>query len=207
MIQPEELKRDQPLKWSTGKGTDVWALFNACIAGDLDTVQRLLAKDPSLARSHYSYRKPLYFAVRENRVDIAARLLELDPDPFGLAVNDSLLEIARDRGYPEMERLLEAKFAERFGASPRGEPAAEAIREHDLAKLRTLLDASPDLLHVGDQRSSQPIHWAVMTRQLEFVDELLERGADIDARRSDGARPIHLTNGDYHFRGWRDVPR
>jgi ankyrin repeat protein len=46
-----------------------------------------------------------------------------------------------------------------------------------------------------------------MTRQLEFVDELLSRGADINAARFDGARPIHLANGDYHFRGWRDVPK
>src|SRR5262249_8996104 len=29
----------------------------------------------------------------------------------------------------------------------------------------------------------------------------------IDARRMDRARPIHLTNGDYFYRGWRDVPR
>ena len=46
-----------------------------------------------------------------------------------------------------------------------------------------------------------------MTRQLDAIDELLRRGADIDARRMDGARPIHVTNGDYFYRGWRDVPR
>lgn len=206
MTQPDELKSDRPLKWSAGRGTDVWALFCACVAGDLDEVKRLLAKDPSLARCHCGYRKPLYFAVRENRLAVAALLLEHDPDPFGLAVNDSLLEITRDRGYPELERLLEAKFAERFGASSRGETLAAAIREHDLPKMRALLDAAPELLHAGDQRSNQPIHWAVMTRQIEFVDELRQRGADLDARRADGARPIHLTNGDYHFRGWRDVP-
>lgn len=207
MTQPEELKSERPLKWSTGRGTDVWEIFSACLNGHLDTVKRLLTKDPSLARCHCHYRKPLYFAVRENRLEIAALLLEHDPDPFGLAVNDRLIDIARDRGYLEMERLLEAKFAERFGASPRGEPVAAAIREHDLAKLRGLLDASPDLLHAGDARSNQPIHWAVMTRQLEFVDELVQRGADLNAQRTDGARPIHLTNGDYHFRGWRDVPK
>lgn len=206
MTQPEELKHDRPLKWSAGTGTDVWALFCACIAGDLDTVKRLLQKAPSLVRCHYCYRKPLYFAVRENRLAVAALLLEHDPDPFGLAVHDSLIEITHDRGYAEMERLLETKFARRFGASPLGEPAAAAIRERDLTKLRALLDASPELLHTGDQRSNQPIHWAVMTRQVDFVDELLRRGADLNARRADGARPIHLTNGDYHFRGWRDVP-
>jgi ankyrin repeat protein len=68
----------------------------------------------------------------------------------------------------------------------------------------TLLEA-PELLHAGDGRSNQPIHWAVMTRQIDIIDDLLARGANINARRQDGALPIHLTNGDYHFRGWRDV--
>ena len=164
MTQPDALKKNEPLKWSTGTGTDVWALFCACIAGDLETVQRLLKKDPALARSHYNYRKPLYFAVRENRLEVAAFLLERDPDPIGLAVNDSLLDIARDRGYAEMERLLETRLAERHGISSRGEPVAAAIRQRDLSKARGLLDASPELLRAGDQRANQPIHWAVMTR-------------------------------------------
>ncbi len=198
MIQPDALKSDRPLKWSAGTGTDVWSLFCACIAGDLDAVKRLLANDPALARCHHHYRKPLYFAVRENRLEVAALLLECDPDPFGLAVNDSLLEITRDRGYPEMERLLETKFAERFGASPCGEPAAAAIREHDLAKLRALIEAAPELLHAGDQRSNQPIHWAVMTRQLDRVDELLTRGALPRSRRGPpraGRRHLFHTPG------------
>jgi len=207
MIRPEELKTAEPLLWSPGIGTDVWELFCACIAGELERVKALVQQDSSLVRSHFAYRKPLYFAVRENRLDVAAFLLARDPDPMNLWVNDSPLEIARDRGYVELETLLAATLATTFNASPRGEPVAAAIREHDLPRVRTLLDAEPGLLHAGDQKSSQPIHWAVMTRQLDVVDELLARGADIDARRMDGARPIHVTNGDYFYRGWRDVPK
>jgi ankyrin repeat protein len=207
MIQPAGLKSDRPLRWSAGRGTEVWALFCACTAGNLETVQRLVRNDPSLVRSHYAYRKPLYFAVRENRLDVAAWLLDRDPDPIGLAVNDSLLEIARDRGCTEMAQLIETKLFERHGISTRGEPIAAAIRARDSSRARSLLDAEPELLHAGDGRSNQPIHWAVMTRQIELIDELLRRGANLDARRADGARPIHLTNGDYHFRGWRDVPK
>jgi ankyrin repeat protein len=207
MLQPPELKSTAPLVWSTGRGADVWELFCACVAGDLEAVKRLVAQDPAIVRCHYAYRKPLYFAVRENRLDIAAFLLERDPDPTGLAVNDSLLEIAKDREYAEMERLLEANLASRHNASPEGEAIAAAIRKRDLTTVRSLLDAAPHLLSAGDARSNQPIHWAVMTRQIDMIDDLLARGADINARRQDGARPIQLANGDYHFRGWRDVPK
>jgi len=207
MYQPEELKKSEPLKWSVGNGTDVWELFCACVAGDMESVKRLLAKDPALVRTHYNYRKPLYFAVRENHVELAALLFDLDPDPINLWVNGSPLDICRDRGYTEMLQMLEERLSRKLGVSTKGEPVAIAIRERDLTKVKSLLDADPDLLLAGDERSNQPIHWAVMTRNLEMIDELLNRGADINARRADSARPIHLTNGDYHYRGWRDVPK
>jgi ankyrin repeat protein len=104
-----------------------------------------------------------------------------------------------------MERLLTRHFEELYGASERGEAVAEAIRRHDIEQVRSLLDQDPTLLTAGDKMSNQPIHWAVMTRQPAMIDEVLSRGADINAMRMDGARPIHLTNGDYHYRGWRDV--
>ena len=75
MIQPEALKKDEPLLWSAGKGTDVWAMFSAAIAGDLEAIKRLVGRDASLVRCHYAYRTPLYFAVRENRSEVAAFLL------------------------------------------------------------------------------------------------------------------------------------
>jgi RNA polymerase sigma factor (sigma-70 family) len=203
LIRPEALKQKKPWMWSPGIGADVWEMFCACIAGDLETVKRLLDKDPSLARSHYEYRTPLSFAVRDNHVEVATYLLDHGADPLALG---DVLQIARDRGYVEMERLLESKFASLHGASTKGEAVAAAIRERSPEKARQLLDEAPELLHAGDGRSNQPIHWAVMTRQIDIIDDLLARGADIDAQRRDGARPIHLTNGDYHFRGWRDVP-
>src|SRR5437764_1248195 len=146
MIQPEELKKNEPLTWSPGLGVDVWMMFCACVAGDLDAVRRLVQKDPSLVRSHHAYRTPLYFAVRENRIAVADFLLEHGADPLRLAVNDSLIEICRDRGYVELEKLLAAKLASAQGASPRGEAVAAAIRDLDLAKVRQLLDTSPELL-------------------------------------------------------------
>src|SRR5205823_8707373 len=82
MIQPDELKKNVPLTWSTGTGTDVWEMFCAAISGDVETVNGLLHKDPSLVRCQYAYRTPLYFAVRENRIDVARFLLEHGADPL-----------------------------------------------------------------------------------------------------------------------------
>lgn len=206
MLRPAALASDEKLVWSAGRGTDLWALFQACISGDLEAVRALVVGDPSLVRAHYTYRKPLYFAVRENRLDVARFLLERDPNPMDLWVDDSPLEIARDRGYVEMERLLTETLETRFNASSKGEQVALALREYDLRRMCALLDADPTLVSKGDSRSNQPIHWATMTRQPEAIDELLQRGADIDGRRMDGGQPIHLTNGDYFHRGWRDVP-
>jgi len=205
MIRPDALKKTERLFWSPGIGADVWEMFCACITGDLETVKRLVAKDPSLARCHYEYRTPLSFAARENQVEIADFLLNHGADPFG--VGGDLIQVAQERGYAEMEKLLAGKYAAMFGASTKGDAVAAAIRERDPEKMRKLLDESPDLLHAGDKFSSQPIHWAVMSRQLEIIDELLARGVDINARRGDGARPLQLVNGDYNYRGWRDVPQ
>src|SRR5262249_26253815 len=95
---------------------------------------------------------------------------------------------------------------DRHRIDPEVSEVVDAIKARDLPRLRSLLEKQPHLLHAADEHGSQPIHWASMTRQIEIIDYLLERGADINADRPDGTRPIHLTNGDYHYRGWRDLP-
>ena len=73
-------------------------------------------------------------------------------------------------------------------------------------RVRLLLDATPSPVEATDARGNRPMHWAALTRNTKIVDLLLERGADINAQRPDGARPLDLTNGDYWFRKNRDVP-
>jgi ankyrin repeat protein len=133
-------------------------------------------------------------------------LLDLGASPTYDSYGDSLLTIARDRGYRDMETLLVTTQREKWGIVPEGEEIAAAIRSRDVAQLVAHLDARPALLVAADKRGNKPIHWAVMTRQMPMIDALLARGADINARRPDGARPIDLTHGDYWYRGWRDVP-
>ncbi len=194
---------DDPLVWSTGRGTDVWEMFVACRDGNPAAVEALLEKDPSLVRSSYDRGTPLYFAVRENRIEVARLLLERGAAPL----SGELREIARDRGYAAMSQLLEEIVSRAYGVSAAGESLAAAIRVHDLKLVGEWLDRSPGDISAADARGNQPIHWASMTRQPAVIDELLRRGADINARRPDGARAIQLAAGDYYFRGRLEVSK
>jgi len=177
----------------------------ASIMGDLDTISTLVARDPALVECEYEYFKPIRFAVRENHPAVVEFLLKHGADS-AYEAGDSLVGIARDRGYTELVAFLEAIRKERYHVAPEGARLAAAITARDIAQVRLLLDRQPELIHASDERGNLPIHWAVMTRQIGLIDYLLERGADINAARPDGLRPIHLTNGDYHYRGWRDLP-
>lgn len=205
MVQPESLKSDQYQPWSRGRGVDVWAMLCASITGDLQTIQTLVAPDRNLVECEYEYFTPIRFAVRENQRAVVEFLLENGADP-AYEAGDSLLAIARERGHTELLALLESKLRERYRIVPEATVVAASIKARDMAQARELLERQPELIHAADERGNQPLHWAVMTRQIGLIDYLLQRGADINAARPDGLRPIHLTNGDYHYRGWRDLP-
>ncbi|HEX9893731.1 MAG TPA: ankyrin repeat domain-containing protein [Gemmatimonadales bacterium] len=220
MIQPESLKSDSYQPWSRGRGTDVWAMLRAAVDGDLTTIKVLVARDPNLLDCEYAYYRPMHFAVRENRRDVVQFLLEAGADPMcggngfrpvykpgGPGNHQWPLDLARERGYTDVLALLESKIAETHKIGAEGESLAAIVRSRNVGQLSDALDARPDLIDAADGFGNQPIHWAVMTRQMPLIDLVLERGADINVMRPDGARPLDLTNGDYWYRGWQDVPR
>ncbi len=205
MRRPDALNGNSPLEWSTGTGDQVWQMFTCCQHGAVEQVKALVAQHPELVSCQVDYYTPLVFAVRENRLEVVAFLLESGAVPVGLMIGDSLIDISRDRGYRELEQLLVRWIHGSHGEPSAGETIAQAIRDYDLAELTRLLDEHPDWIAARDERSNEPIHWATMTRQPKAIDLLLQRGANIEAMRLDGARPIQLFHGDYFFRGWSRV--
>jgi ankyrin repeat protein len=178
----------------------------ASLTGDLEGMKALVARDPGLLRCSYQYFTPIRFAVREDQRAVVEYLLAQGISPLEL-IGESLTTLARDREYWELLSLLEGLIRERYHIRPEGDEIAAAIKAFDLPGLRALLDARPELINAADAQGNQPIHWAVLTRQIGVIDYLLSRGADIEALRPDGAKPIDLTNGDYNYRSWyRDLP-
>ena len=151
MLQPESLKSVEYQPWWRGRGIDVWAMICACISGDLETIKTLLARDPNLINCEYEYFTPIRFAVRENQREVFDFLLERGVNP-AFETGDSLLTIARERGYDELATYLESILKDRYHITPEGDIIAAAIRDFDLRRVQELIEKQPALVHAADKR-------------------------------------------------------
>ena len=189
-------------------GRDAWALFSASAAGDLSRVRALLDRDPNLVNAQYWYQLPIHMAVREGHADVVQLLLEegADPGQSRYVYNswDKLLTVAEERGHRAIKKLLQTAMSESFGYDERFELLATAIRELDRDRIEALLSETPSLIRACDALGNGPIHWAVLTRQLDLIDRFLELGADIDARRVDGCSPMYVATDCGDDQWYRD---
>ena len=127
LIRPDELASVEPYGPWRSRGRDVWDALQAARVGDNRTLQRLLARDPNLAR----YPEPLHFAVREGHAAIVGTLLAAGADPDGLgAGSEDLATIARDRGHDELAQISRALAAQVVGRGQR-------LREHPTTRSTT----------------------------------------------------------------------
>jgi ankyrin repeat protein len=176
--------------------------------GDTSALKELLSQDPGLVNSSWGYFTPIHFAVRSGHIDSVRLLLEHGADvtknPIGWS--DDPLTKAKDRGYEEIVDILEQHLARNFKVSPVGSKLANLIKKGQKEEILRELDNSPEMIHSGDERGNTPLHWAVLTRDLQLIDSLIHRGADLCASRMDGATPLQVAiEGDYWFRSNRDL--
>ncbi|MBI1850329.1 MAG: ankyrin repeat domain-containing protein [Planctomycetes bacterium] len=183
-IQPVELESERPYGPWSSRGCDVWDSLCAAKIGDAAALRRLLARDPNLAR----YAHPIHFAVREGHLDALHVLLDAGADPDARLGADDLVTVARDRGHDAIARVLEAVRSRRSRATP-------AVDDHeihlaaaagDVARMRALLDAEPELVRRADRKGATPLHRAVAELAREVIELLLDRGADIHAAHGAG---------------------
>ena len=203
---PADLETDEYHGWYMGRGRSVRRALKAAMEGDLETVRARIEAEPELAHCNIRYREPLYFAVGNDHLEVARFLVESGAEityRSGNRHHQRPIERAEDRGFGEMAELLKSSLEKRYDVlyRPQGEELAALIREHDLPAVLERLDRSPESMRSVDERGNQPIHWAVLVKDVRIIQALVERGADLEAQRPDGARPIDLSPGDYFHRG------
>lgn len=182
LIRPVEMSDD-----------DVYAMFVASRDGDLRTVKRLVDHARELAIVEYNYTPPIHFAVREGHREIVGFLIVHGADlayrsyPFG----ESLLGLAEDREHHEIAALLRERLSHKFAIGSNASSIIAAAREGNIDHVRAELARDPALARTSDETGDTALHQAAGSGHLEIVNVLLDAGADIDAVRGNGDRPIH----------------
>jgi len=208
MEMPKVLDTDDFIAFAGGTGRDIWAVATAARDGDLHALGALLDAQPDLVHcGHYSWLprdcyRPLHFAVHANQLAAVEFLLSRGAhvlDEFLLNSINQSLTIARTSGYESVYAALDADRRRRFAYHPEAATVAKAIRAKDFQAVYSLLDGDRTLLDATDETGNAPIHWSILTCQLELLRILAERGANLNHVRFDGQRPIDLVEGDYWF--------
>jgi ankyrin repeat protein len=189
---------------------DVWALFAAATHGDVPRVIALLAKNPRLVNAQCAYQFPIHRAVEAGHTEVVRILLERGADPgqsrYTYDSWDKLLLSARERQHSDIERLLQDAMQRRFGYDPEFDVLKNAIISRDRNTIQAVVAQHSHLIRASDALGNNPLHWCVITRQIEWIRHFVELGTPIDALRADGHSPVLLAASgatDYWYRETR----
>ncbi len=175
---------------------DVYAIFVATRAGDVEGVRRIVARHASLATYEYNYTPPIHFAVREGHASLVRFFLERGADPAyrTYPYGDSLLTMAEEREHTEVAAVVRSALAARFGDALDVTALVAAAKDGDVALVDAELARDARLARHGNETGNTALHEAAHNGRLEVVRTLLDAGAPVDAVRSDGWRPVHAAS-------------
>ena len=198
MIRPGALRGQRPYQLRDGTMVtteDVWSALVAARDGDLERFRTLVKRAPALVHVEYNYTPPLHFAVREGHLKLTAFLIDHGADfagyrtyPFG----DALLTMAEEREHNEVAALLRERLSRRFALAHGMREIIDAGRAGDRNRVIAELERDPTLARKSNEVGDTALHNAAHKGDRELVEMLLAAGADPDAVRGDGYRPIHL---------------
>jgi ankyrin repeat protein len=171
MIKPPDIEDDN------------WEIIVAAATGDAPKLRRLLDRNPTLGCRGYFHTPPIHFAVREGHAEIVRMLLDAGADSeWEGYYGDSLIEMAKERGYEAVAAILEPVRDRHQRALPTetgaNHPIHLAAETGDLQRVRDFLDAEPSLIRSARPNGRRPLTTAVECGHESIVRFLLERGAN-----------------------------
>jgi hypothetical protein len=199
MIRPVEMRQPYPVRFKDGiqsTATAVWDLLVAARAGDLLAVQAAVDACPALVLATYNYMPPLHLAVREGHVELVRYLIErgaANPNHVTYPYRETLVTLARDRGYDVIARLLEDAYANGdrsrpeeeggeidFGRDDESNRFQKLVSDNKLAEVEAMLEKRPglardELAFWGEGILSMPANRG----HREMIDLLMRFGATV----------------------------
>jgi ankyrin repeat protein len=99
--------------------------------------------------------------------------------------------MAEDREYREVADLLLELASRRFPAVEGLAEFLDAVEKANAGRVRQILAQNPNLARSSDDTGDTGLHRAAAIGHFDLMSLLLDSGAQVDAVRGDGFRPIH----------------
>jgi ankyrin repeat protein len=188
-------------------GVTIRRLIDAIRAGDMPTVERMLASKPELARMHVAEsdeHQALHHAVLARRPEMVRLLMRHGADPHsGIWPHRDAttpLTLARDRGDDEIVSIIREEQLRRGPTRDIDDDVLrrevfDAFRRGDEDALIAFLDANRALINGADPRGGTTLMVASAYLLERVVAWLLEHGADPRARTPTGGTALGAVGG------------
>jgi len=212
--------------------TKVWEILRASHDGHLDKVKQLVKECPELIYAQYNYAPPIHFAVREGHLELVKYLLQHgahDPEYRFYPFQESLQTVANDRGYNEIEILLDEYAAHPdkpvyrgdngrilYNRSPLQQEFEQAVNKNDIERVKQILAthsefALDETYFWGEGILMRP----AKDYRREMIDLLMSHGAKVPNilkwtqfyyfERYDGAEYMMQKGMDPNTMSWQRV--
>ncbi|MCA8967241.1 MAG: ankyrin repeat domain-containing protein [Planctomycetes bacterium] len=181
-----------------GKGrTD---LMVAARDGDLARVETLLAAGAEIDARNPNGGTPLMYAALGGSAALVERLLSAGADVDARASNGwGALMIAAAKGHADVARVLIGAGADVNAQDVYGwTPLMRACYENRPSVVNVLLEAPGVALEAREERGATALHVVAQTGNERFAQQLLEHGADREARTRDGLTPADIAERARH---------
>lgn len=179
-------------------------MIAACMSGDETTLRELLHETPSLACQVPGLPlAPLHYAVRDGHAGVAQLLIKHGAQAH-VVVDGTLwgnplrtLDVAIARGFGDVVALIETAIEAGQNLALSEGPLRRALRESDLATIRRELERDPSAVNTTDEAGNTPLHQAAQAEDTaesaQFINFLLDHGAQIDVQNHLGFTPVYVS--------------
>jgi ankyrin repeat protein len=184
-------------------------LVEAAKVGDVAGIRQIVGEKPELLNQGDERfgATALHWAALTDQVGAVRTLVELGADvnvtnrdgetPAQVAARAGRTEAVRALSGPEAPPVAAAEpepvAAPAAAAEPSVADLVEAAKVGDVAGLRRIVRAKPELINRGDERfGATALHWAALADQIAAVEALIELGADVNVANRDGETPLQV---------------
>ena len=174
---------------------------DACRDGDIETVRKLAAGDPSLVDADDKYQwRPIFHAALCRHTDVVRFLIESGTD---LSAHDGYVlhyagEVPNNKEIVGMLITYGALDAHVRPTDDLSRQFLAAIFLGNETRVGAMLDRHPKLAARADGRGDLPIHHAARNGDTEIVQLLITYGAEVNARNKRGHTVLYCAGGHGH---------